>query len=138
MFDPISSLAGILLSLIFSYAPTARRWFNTLEPTGKRLMMLLYITPETLFVGFAIAENGALTSLPGSPYRAPVGTLPGRVLVDSVSQHVFLIDTLTVQGTSRVHTYAMAADGRLTVTDAPAVDTGLLFADGPNAWVATR
>ncbi|MEV0075338.1 beta-propeller fold lactonase family protein [Nocardia neocaledoniensis] len=88
--------------------------------------------------GFAIAENGALSPLPGSPYKAPAGTLPGRVLVDSVSQHVFLIDTLTVQGTSRVHTYAMAADGRLTSTDAPAVDTGLIFADGPNAWVATQ
>ncbi|MFC8386573.1 lactonase family protein [Nocardia sp. NPDC057272] len=88
--------------------------------------------------GFEIAENGALTTLPGTPYKAPAGTLPGRVLVDSVSQHVFLIDTLTVQGTSRVHTYAMAPDGRLTLTDAPSVDTGLLFADGPNAWVATQ
>lgn len=87
--------------------------------------------------GFSIADNGALTPLPGSPYPAQAGTLPGRVLIDGVSQRVFLIDALTVAGTSRVHTYAMAADGHLTETG-QTVDTGLIFSDGPSAVIATQ
>ncbi|GEM29589.1 hypothetical protein NN3_05960 [Nocardia neocaledoniensis NBRC 108232] len=88
--------------------------------------------------GFRIAEDGSLSPLPGSPYPAPAGTLPGRVVVDSRTQRVFLIDTLTVGITSRVHTYAMAPDGRLTPTGEPAVDTGLIFADGANAALAEQ
>ncbi|MFI6572368.1 lactonase family protein [Nocardia fluminea] len=88
--------------------------------------------------GYAIGADGALSPLPGAPYKAPAGTLPGRVVVDSATQRVFLIDTLTVNGTSRVHAYAMAADGGLTPTGEPAVDTGLIFADGPNAVVAAQ
>ncbi|MEU2090031.1 lactonase family protein [Nocardia beijingensis] len=87
--------------------------------------------------GFSVAGDGALTPLPGSPYPAPMGAMPGRVLVDSVSQRVFLVDALTVAGTSRVHTYAMAADGRLTSAGEP-VDTGLIFSDGPSAGIATQ
>jgi DNA-binding beta-propeller fold protein YncE len=82
--------------------------------------------------GFHIAENGSLSPLPASPYPAPAGTLPGRVVVDSVSQRVF------VNGTARVHPYAMAPDGRLTPTGELSVDTGLIFADGANAVVATQ
>ncbi|MET9215652.1 MULTISPECIES: lactonase family protein [unclassified Nocardia] len=103
---------------------------------GKRLYIAEAMAGD--IAGFRIADNGALSPLPGSPYPAPTGTLPGRVLVDSVSERVFLIDTLTIQGTSRVHTYAMAADGSLSRTGAPSVDTGLLFSDGPDAFVATQ
>ncbi|MEU1997696.1 beta-propeller fold lactonase family protein [Nocardia gamkensis] len=88
--------------------------------------------------GFQIAENGSLSPLPGSPYPASAGTLPGRVVVDSESQRVFLIDTLTVGITARVHTYAMASDGRLTSTGEQSVDTGLIFADGANAVLAVQ
>lgn len=38
--DPISALAGIVLSLIFAYAPGAKQWFGKLDGTGKRLVML--------------------------------------------------------------------------------------------------
>ncbi|MEV6362318.1 lactonase family protein [Nocardia asteroides] len=88
--------------------------------------------------GFQIGANGALSPLPGSPYPAQAGTLPGRAVVDSVSQRVFLVDALTVDVTSRVHSYAMAADGRLTPTGAQPVDTGLIFSDGPDAVLATQ
>jgi hypothetical protein len=60
------------------------------------------------------------------------------VVVDSESQRVFLIDTLTVGITARVHTYAMASDGRLTSTGEQSVDTGLIFADGANAVLAVQ
>lgn len=35
----ISGLAGSALSLIFSYAPGAAQWFDTLTPTQRRLFM---------------------------------------------------------------------------------------------------
>lgn len=35
----ISGLAGSALSLIFSYAPGAASWFDTLTPTQRRLFM---------------------------------------------------------------------------------------------------
>lgn len=36
----LSSVAGIILSLIFSYVPGAKDWFNSLMPDYKRLVML--------------------------------------------------------------------------------------------------
>lgn len=36
----LSAIAGVLLSLVFSYAPGAKDWFETLTPTFKRLVML--------------------------------------------------------------------------------------------------
>lgn len=38
--DEISVLAGVALSLVFSYVPGARAWFDTLIPDYKRLVML--------------------------------------------------------------------------------------------------
>ncbi|MGW5570327.1 lactonase family protein [Nocardia thailandica] len=102
---------------------------------GKRMYMAESMAGG--IAGFAIGGDGALTPLPGSPYPAQAGTLPGRVLVDSVSQRVFLVDALTVAGTSRVHTYTMAADGRLAESG-QTVDTGLIFSDGPSAAIATQ
>lgn len=36
----VTMLAGILLSLVFSYMPGAKDWFETLSGTAKRLVML--------------------------------------------------------------------------------------------------
>jgi hypothetical protein len=40
MFDLIAAIAGVLLSLIFSYVPVAKRWFARLDGQRKRLVML--------------------------------------------------------------------------------------------------
>lgn len=43
--DLLSAIAGILLSLAFSYLPGISDWFDTLDPTRKRLVMasLLFV-----------------------------------------------------------------------------------------------
>lgn len=41
--DLLASLAGILLSLLFSYIPGLNGWFDLLEPIFKRLLMLLLL-----------------------------------------------------------------------------------------------
>ncbi|MFF0492562.1 lactonase family protein [Nocardia sp. NPDC004068] len=83
--------------------------------------------------GFTIGADGALSPLPGSPYPAPVGTLPGRVILDEADGRLFLIDALTVHGTTQVHSYAIRADGGLAPSGDPVTDTGLVFSDGPDA-----
>lgn len=42
----LSAIAGILLSLAFSYIPGISDWFDQLDPTRKRLVMasLLFVT----------------------------------------------------------------------------------------------
>lgn len=39
----VGSLAGVLLALLFGYAPGLRTWFEALEPTRKALVMLLLL-----------------------------------------------------------------------------------------------
>lgn len=38
--DIISAIAGALLSLVFSYVPGAKSWFDSLDGAHKRLVML--------------------------------------------------------------------------------------------------
>ncbi|MEU6563245.1 lactonase family protein [Nocardia nova] len=83
--------------------------------------------------GFTIGADGALIPLPGSPYPAPAGTIPGRVVLDEAAGKIFLIDALTVHGTTQVRSYAIGADGGLAPSGAPVTDTGLVFSDGPDA-----
>ncbi|MEV6257945.1 hypothetical protein ACIHAX_30515 [Nocardia sp. NPDC051929] len=45
---------------------------------------------------------------------------------------MFLIDALTVHGTTQVHSYTVAADGSLAPSGVPVTDTGLVFSDGPD------
>ena len=49
--DLLSSLAGAALSLAFSYLPGAAAWFNRLDGTRKRLVMLglLLLTSLAIF-----------------------------------------------------------------------------------------
>lgn len=42
--ETLSMLAGTLLSLIFSYVPGAREWFDPLSATHKRLIILGLLT----------------------------------------------------------------------------------------------
>lgn len=81
--------------------------------------------------GFAVGSDGALTPLPGSPYPAPAGTMPGQVALDPDGRHLYLVDVLTAQITTRVHTYTIGADGALTHTGRAPVDTGVFMSDGP-------
>ncbi|MGW5375783.1 lactonase family protein [Nocardia sp. NPDC003999] len=87
--------------------------------------------------GFAVGADGALTPLPGSPYPAPAGTMPGQVALDPDGRHLYLVDVLTAQITTRVHTYTIGPDGALTHTGRDPVDTGVFMSDGPVA-VLTR
>jgi len=36
----VSGIAGVVLSLVFSYVPNIRGWYDGLEPQGKSLIML--------------------------------------------------------------------------------------------------
>ncbi|MGW5570335.1 lactonase family protein [Nocardia thailandica] len=81
--------------------------------------------------GFAVGRDGALTPLPGSPYPAPAGTMPGQVALDPDGRHLYLVDVLTAQITTRVHTYDIGPDGALAHTGRAPVDTGVFMSDGP-------
>ncbi|MEV0063401.1 beta-propeller fold lactonase family protein [Nocardia sp. NPDC050718] len=83
--------------------------------------------------GFRIGGDGALTPLPGSPYKTPDGALPGRLVLSPDEDELFVIDTLTVNGSARVHTYTVAADGSVAPSGLLAADTGVTFHDGPSA-----
>jgi len=39
----VSSLAGVLLSLVFSYVPGAKQWYGALDGMQKRLVMLAFL-----------------------------------------------------------------------------------------------
>ncbi|MGW5570334.1 lactonase family protein [Nocardia thailandica] len=88
--------------------------------------------------GFAINADGSLAPLPGSPYPTPSGALPGRVVLGPGERQLYVVDTLTAQGTARVHTYDIAADGSITASGAPAADTGVIFHDGPSAYLTPQ
>ena len=55
----LSSLAGITLSLLFSYIPGISSWYEILSPTIKRLVML-FLLAMTSMGAFALACSGWL------------------------------------------------------------------------------
>ncbi|MEV6062808.1 beta-propeller fold lactonase family protein [Nocardia asteroides] len=81
--------------------------------------------------GFQVGADGRLVELPGSPYAAPAATLPGQVALHPDGRTLYLVDVLTAQVTTRVHTYTMGTDGSLTPSGRPAIDTGVVMSDGP-------
>lgn len=83
--------------------------------------------------GFRIGADGALSPLPGAPYPTPEGTITGRVVLSPDEDELWVIDALTVNGTARVHSYNVAADGSIAPSGLPAADTGVVFHDGPSA-----
>lgn len=55
--EEIAVIAGIVLSLAFSYIPKANTWFAGLESTYKRLIMLgLLVLVTAVIYGFACLE----------------------------------------------------------------------------------
>ncbi|MEU2441200.1 beta-propeller fold lactonase family protein [Streptomyces rubradiris] len=82
--------------------------------------------------GFQIADDGELTPLANVPVAAPANTMPGLVLLSPDAKRLFLVDVLTTNLTSKVHSYNVAGDGGLAPTGLPSVDSGALFSDGPN------
>lgn len=46
----IVMLAGVILSLLFGYAPGLRPWYEALEPTRKALVMLLLLAVAALLL----------------------------------------------------------------------------------------
>lgn len=53
----LASIAGIVLSLVFSYLPGASIWFGLLEPIHKRLVMILLILVVAVAV-FGLSCSG--------------------------------------------------------------------------------
>ncbi len=45
--NAVASLAGVLLALLFGYAPGLREWFEALLPTRKALVMALLLVVAT-------------------------------------------------------------------------------------------
>lgn len=41
--NAVASMAGVVLALLFGYAPGLRPWYEALEPTRKALVMLLLL-----------------------------------------------------------------------------------------------
>lgn len=55
----ISSIAGAILSLVFSYVPGARQWYGALSGVHKRLVMLaLLVVAAVLVVAAACSGWG--------------------------------------------------------------------------------
>ncbi len=55
----VSSLAGVLLSLVFSYVPGAKQWYGALDGLHKRLVMLAFLALAVgLVLGVACAGFG--------------------------------------------------------------------------------
>lgn len=59
----IAAVAGILLSLLFSYVPGARDWFDGLEGTHKRLVMLGLLAVASIGI-FTLGCAGIVEGLP--------------------------------------------------------------------------
>lgn len=48
--EQLSAYAGVILSLLFSYVPGLSNWYDPLEPTRKRLIMLALLAVTVLSV----------------------------------------------------------------------------------------
>ncbi|MFI7529236.1 lactonase family protein [Nocardia salmonicida] len=81
--------------------------------------------------GFRIGPDGALTPLPGSPFQPPAGSYPGLVKLSDDERHLYVADCLPTTVTTKVHIFDVNADGTLTRSALPSVDTGTVFGDGP-------
>ena len=46
--ETLSSIAGVILSLAFSYLPGLKRWYGTLDGTAKRLVMFAVLSATAL------------------------------------------------------------------------------------------
>ncbi|MET9216164.1 MULTISPECIES: lactonase family protein [unclassified Nocardia] len=100
-------------------------------PTADGTRLYVPNAMGTSIAGFDVHDDGRLTELLGSPYAGPGGTLPGQVALHPDGTTLYLVDVLTAQVTTRVHTYTIRPDGSLVPSGRPAADTGVIMSDGP-------
>lgn len=90
----ISALAGVLLSLLFSYVPGLSTWYESLEGTYKRLVMLaalLSVASGALALScLGIPAIGG-ASLPSCDQAGLIGLLEALVLALIANQATYLI-----------------------------------------------
>lgn len=60
--ETLAMIAGVILSLIFSYIPGARNWFDQYAPEAKRLIMLVLLA-VVAFGSYGLACAGILTGI---------------------------------------------------------------------------
>ncbi|WP_169811464.1 lactonase family protein [Nocardia harenae] len=89
--------------------------------------------------GYAIGPDGGLTPLPGSPYGGIPIDSSGRALTSRDGRRVYIIEVASFsdRGSAHVRTYDVLPDGALRESER-AVDTGLIFPDGPCAVITGR
>lgn len=59
----LAAVAGIVLSLLFSYVPGMRDWFDALEGTYKRLLMLALLALVSIGI-FVLGCAGVVQGIP--------------------------------------------------------------------------
>lgn len=60
--DSLAMIAGVILSLAFSYIPGARNWFDQYAPEAKRLIMLVLLAIAA-FGSYGLACAGVLSGI---------------------------------------------------------------------------
>jgi hypothetical protein len=59
----LAAIAGVVLSLLFSYVPGMREWFDALEGTYKRLLMLALLAIVSVGI-FVLGCAGVVQGIP--------------------------------------------------------------------------
>ena len=81
--ESLAMIAGVILSLLFSYIPGFRAWFDQFEPEAKRLFMLLLLVLSTAgaFVLACAGVLGGIVCAPPDLYRV-IGALIMAVIAN--------------------------------------------------------
>lgn len=89
--DLLASISGIVLSLLFSYIPGVRQWYNALAGESKRLVMagLLLAVAVGVFALACAGYTGAATC----DERGAVGLVRILVLALVANQSTYLLST---------------------------------------------
>jgi hypothetical protein len=92
--ETISATAGVLLSLLFSYAPGVSAWYADLDGAGKRLVMLaaLLLTAGGLLALSCLGVGQVFGApLPACDRAGLQGLLEGLVIALVANQSTYLI-----------------------------------------------
>ena len=100
----LSSLAGVLLSLAFSYLPGVSGWFEKLAGNFKRLLMLgLLLLASLALMGLACTRWGAALELPLACSEAgAVGLLKAFLAALVANQAAYLVSPQRSAGSAGV------------------------------------
>jgi hypothetical protein len=95
--EMLAAIAGAVLSLLFSYVPGLNSWYQALEATYKRLIMLvLLIVVASASIGLACAGWGADFGLTLTCDRAgAAGLIQALILAVMANQATFTISPQT-------------------------------------------